>query len=204
LERKLAEVTAELEQLKVTVTDDNSSNISVAPVLCAPLAENREIVVVTDEISLEVTKQLPPFNMQVMKEVSSRFFATRRELHQDYLRLHSLSKVLRALQIISRQGSRAGCGVQVTSDQVEQTKTALAAAKEQFSAKKEQVKVHAHALKALEKQEKVLLKARKAEKKACKGDKEKRKCKKDRKEKKEKKEKKARRCDSFSAEKLEI
>jgi len=221
LEQKLAEVTAELGQLSLVFKAvDNSSNVPSKPSCevaapTVPLAESKDVSIVSqkDVDVSDISKHITPaFNKQLLKEVSARFFGMRRELQQDRKRVHSLSKVLKAMQTLSRHGSRPECGVQVSAEQVEHTKASLLAAKDEFSVKQEQVRSQSELLQTLEKEQNQSVD--KMDKKDFKGRrtwKDKKEARKDKKEKREKRKEKKdrrRRWDSFSStnetEKMDI
>jgi len=196
LEQKLAEVTAELGHLSLVFETDVNSSIVPAKKSCevsAPPTESKEVSIVSQDVGVsEILTH--SFDKQLLQEVSARFFGMRRELQQDRMRVRSLSKVLKALQILSRHGSHTGCGVQVSAEQVDQTKASFLAAKDEFSVKQEQVRTQSELLKTLERGQNTIDKMDNERKSfgGCKGRSWKDK-KEDRKEKKEKREKKERR-----------
>lgn len=171
LEKKLADVTAELEQLSRAET--SNSNISatspdINPTTVLP-TESAAVVPVPAPTTPLQTAELSVFNKQLLKEVSSRFFGLRREIHQERMRILSLSKVLKALQTLSRHGSRTDCGVQVNTEEVDRTKASLVVAKEEFSVKKTELRNQAQILRALERQQRQFLSFKKKEKKHRRG-----------------------------------
>jgi hypothetical protein len=170
LKEKLATISSKLEAMEKEKETATSSPL--------PLELKGELVKPADPSSGNPNSEIPEANKQLVKDVKSKCFVMKRELHQDRMHIISLVKTLKALRIISRHGVSAGISLDV--DQLAQTEVSLGIARDQLAAKKLVIQQQKELL--------VLVKSQLGHGKNKKGKKDKKE-KKDKKDKKEKKEK---------------
>jgi hypothetical protein len=124
LKEKLAAITSKLEAMEKETTTSTP----------LPLELKGEQVKPADPTSGNSNSEIPDANKQLVKDVKSKCFLMKRELHQDKMQVISLVKTLKALRIISRHGVSAGISLDV--DQLAKTEVSLGIARDQLAAKK--------------------------------------------------------------------
>jgi len=123
LQAKLAAISSKLEEIEKASAPSSSSPPVMMGELAAPSVPSSGVP----------SSEIPDSSKQLVQEVKAKFFAMRRDLHQDRMNILSLVKVLKALKVISRHGISAGITL---DDQLAQAEVSLGIAQDEFAAKK--------------------------------------------------------------------
>jgi hypothetical protein len=145
LRSKLADINAKIESLpdlkneKKDVVIPENKDVQKAPEPSSKVEEKTDLAP-----PVEVTPK------SALKEESRKFLVLRKEMKQEKLRIKNLRKILSAVKLLSRANLvEATPQLLVNDDQVNQTKSDLAAAKEQLAEKRRLVKDQAHVVRDL-------------------------------------------------------
>jgi len=151
IKQKLSVVTSEIESINAagSATPAENKGSPDAPV-AAPVDANQ--VTVVTPLGPNAAPSPAQLDTGAVKQVYDKFFAMRRDLVSEKKKIDALVEVLRALRAISKHGDRASCPVKVDDDQLAVAQSSLTVARDNFVAKKLEVKQQGDLVRELKKQ----------------------------------------------------